>query len=313
MALFQVVGIVAAVLLVSILFGAYWQVAVGLTLCLFSVPGLFASRARLLALAKYIGTKNHYLARTACLIGLVVGLSFLGAAVGRFNSLDRKGTLTREDAEALVRKQLEEKLRGKVDSVQLRDERGGGFVGEAKQGTAIWDVRVQIQDDGISWEAEPRETKQEPMPKDPLAKQLAVDMYRAASQGDFGRVVDFIWPNLVEEAGGRKQLIKLMEETMGDLKAKGISVPSVEVGEPLESVQDGPYTFVVIPTRATMNTKRGTLTGRSFVLAISKDGGLSWKFVEGAGLAEQSDRDSFKPKLPQSLRFPTHEPPRLAK
>ncbi|HEY2911700.1 MAG TPA: hypothetical protein VGI99_15715, partial [Gemmataceae bacterium] len=109
------------------------------------------------------------------------------------------------------------------------------------------------------------------------------------------------------------QLIKVMEEAMSDLKAKGFSVPSVEVGEPLEPVQDGPRTFVVFPTRTRVKTMRGTLTGRSFVLAISNDGGSSWKFVEGAGLAEQADRDSFKPKLPQSLRFPTHVPLRPAK
>lgn len=311
--MFQVVAIVGAVLLGAILLGTYWQLAIGLVLVVVSTTGAFASRQRLLALSHRIGTRNHYLARGACLVGLVLGLMFLGAVAKRFAGGGRTESFSRADAEQVVREQLEQKIRGKIDSIQLRDNAGDGFIGEARQGEIIWDVTVKIQDRGISWEAESRAAKQDSRATDSIPRKLAIEMYRALARGDYEQVVDCMWPGTVEEAGGREQLIKFMNETVAELKTKGTSVQAAEVEDSTEMVQDGTYTFVVLPTRNIVNTSRGKFTGRSFVLAISTDGGTSWKFVEGTALADQNDRDAFKPELPQSLRFPIHEPPRPAK
>lgn len=144
-------------------------------------------------------------------------------------------------------------------------------------------------------------------------QRLAEELNQAFTRGDYERMADLTWPGVVEEAGGREELIELLRGAAEDFKRKGVSVGAVRIDAPGVMVADGAHTFAVLPTATGATTPRGKLAGRSFLLAISTDGGRNWQFVEGAGLVTPAERAEFVPKLPQALSFPPHEPLRPVK
>lgn len=244
-------------------FDIIWQWMVGAILVGLSASGVFASSARLARMSKRIGTENSAIARVISVVGLIIGLAFIGAAA--------KNTF------------------------------------ENKSGNGNEPSRTKTRDSSMP-------PNPVPPPKEGSAvKQAAEEMYFAASTGNYSRVVDFVWQGIVEEAGGRDNMIQLYEEAVRAIRGKGISDHRVYVEEPKVMVVEGKYTFTILPTRHELDSSKGKLGGKSFVLAISTDDGKSWGFVEGTGLATQNDRDDFSPKLPKSLQFPEHQRPQLIK
>ena len=94
--------------------------------------------------------------------------------------------ISRVEAERLVREQMEQQTLKKVDSIQLRDDANGGFVGEAKLGSVAWDVTVTVRDGKVSWEAAPNADKPDPAP---LVTPHAEDKAVAFVEGLKGNVI----------------------------------------------------------------------------------------------------------------------------
>jgi hypothetical protein len=219
----------------------------------------------------------------------------------------------------MLRAQVRDRTGKPVDRLRLSEGPDGNFVGEMHIGPVVYDVKVTVSGREMTWDAMVRRAEAPP----PITtrssgppsgtRKLAEKMYAAAIKGDFATTVDLTWAGIVEEAGGREHMIDMLRESMKELEKRDIKIVSVRVGEPGELVTEGAYTFAALPTQNEMTVPAGRLIGESFVLAISADGGKTWGFVEGAGLAEPADRDRFTPKIPASLRIPPHKKPILVR
>jgi hypothetical protein len=111
----------------------------------------------------------------------------------------------------------------------------------------------------------------------------------------------------IGEYGGRKKAIELAETALKEVKAKGITVKGVQIGEPGKQFTQGKHSFVVVPTVTEMTFPKGTLRKKSYRLGISADGGKTWTFVDGTGSKSQAIRDKVLPKLPEKLVLPQDE------
>jgi hypothetical protein len=100
---------------------------------------------------------------------------------------------------------------------------------------------------------------------------------------------------------------------MKQLKEKGFSFRSVEVSEPAEFVEEGKDTFVVVPTTTEMTAPGGKIVVKSYLLAISPDGGKAWTFVDGNGIDTAEKREKILPKLPEKLKLPEAQEPEFIK
>src|SRR5579871_1237175 len=142
-----------------------------------------------------------------------------------------------------------------------------------------------------------------------VVKKKAKEIGEALKQDDYAKVVDLTYPKVVELMGGREKMIGALTDGMKQLKEKGFSFRSVEVGEPAEFVEGEKDTFVVVPTTTEMTAPGGKIVVKSYLLGISPDGGKAWTFVDGNGIGTVERREKILPKLPEKLKLPDpHEP-----
>src|SRR5262249_8984521 len=121
------------------------------------------------------------------------------------------------------------------------------------------------------------------------------------------------YPKIVEMMGGREKMIEALKDGMKQLKEKGFSFRSVEVGEPAEFAEEGKDTFVVVPTTTEMAAPGGKIVVKSYLLGISPDGGKAWTFVDGNGIGTAENREQVLPKLPEKLKLPEVQEPTFIK
>jgi hypothetical protein len=144
-------------------------------------------------------------------------------------------------------------------------------------------------------------------------RKTAQEVGDATLKGDYGTLVDRTWDGVVKLIGGREKMIALVEMGLKRLKDQGVVMKAYQVGEPGEFQTEGSNTFAVVPTRLEMTIPDGKAVAKSYLLAVSPDGGKTWKFVDGAGMNNKEFRDKGLPKLPAKLKLPKIEKPEVIK
>lgn len=145
----------------------------------------------------------------------------------------------------------------------------------------------------------------------PAVKRLAETVAAATVAGDHKTVIALTYPPVVKEMGGADKAVAATAKLMDELRAKGITLTAVKVGEPGKPVTGGGKTYVVVPTRTELAAPQGTVRSKSFLLAISTDAGKTWTFADGTGLAKKAARDKVLPDLPAALTLPEREKPEV--
>ena len=84
------------------------------------------------------------------------------------------------------------------------------------------------------------------------------------------------------------------------------------VEAPVEVLTGGPHLFAVVPDTLKFTIPGGTLTQKSFLLAVSEDQGKTWTFIDGAGLVKIKVRDML-PNFPKDAKLPEKQPPVIEK
>lgn len=153
---------------------------------------------------------------------------------------------------------------------------------------------------------------QEPL-KPVEIKKLAEGLADATLKGDYAKVIDGTHEGLVKLLGGRDEAIKTAETSMKAVAEKGITVTKFTVGDPGGLFTEGAYTFTVLPTVVELKSPAGKVVQKSYLLGISGDGGKTWKFADGAGIADKRVRERVLPKLPTKLELPEPSKPEVVK
>jgi hypothetical protein len=104
--------------------------------------------------------------------------------------------------------------------------------------------------------------------------------------GDFEALLDSTYPKILELAGGRGKMLAVLKSEVAKWEAQKIKIVSYEVGEPGEVKSAGAKLVAVVPTEMKMEVPGALYTQKSFMLAVSADGGKVWKFISGSHLNE---------------------------
>lgn len=110
---------------------------------------------------------------------------------------------------------------------------------------------------------------------------------RAFVSGDYSKVLDATYPQLVVMGGGKAKLLASIETEMKEMRDLGLKVISHTVGEPRPSVRAGTKLLAVVPTMVKMESPDSLITQESFWLAVSTDDGKTWTFLDGSLLTEE--------------------------
>jgi hypothetical protein len=132
-------------------------------------------------------------------------------------------------------------------------------------------------------------------------------MEDAATSYNNAKLVDLMYPKIVEQAGGRDKLLELMTTGQKEMGEQGVRVKSTTLGDPIQVMTEGSKMYAVLPETIVLNAPGGTLTNRGCLIGISDDAGKTWSFVDGAA-GEKTIR-GFVPELPKDLKIPDREKP----
>jgi hypothetical protein len=124
-------------------------------------------------------------------------------------------------------------------------------------------------------------------------------------------LVRYTLPALVEEMGGRDEMIKALTETSLKHKKHGFAITAVLFAAEQSIVNDSANYFAIVPfeLEATMPGGRH-VTQPSFLIGFSKDVGRNWQFADGSGFEKDPARlKTLLPGFPDSLPLPAAKPP----
>ncbi|HEX8559268.1 MAG TPA: hypothetical protein VF668_14275 [Pyrinomonadaceae bacterium] len=144
------------------------------------------------------------------------------------------------------------------------------------------------------------------------ARQLraqAEECNRAFVEGDFGRLADYTYPKLVTLLGGREKMVDYLRKSVAEMKADGFEPLSYAPSEPTQVLRAGRETYAVVPATLRMRAPDGVLVSESFMIAVSADGGKTWKFLSG-GSATPAQLRALLPRVAGRLRPPAPAPVR---
>ena len=144
-----------------------------------------------------------------------------------------------------------------------------------------------------------------------LQEQLT-QMTHAFISNDYETLVKFTYPALVEKAEGSEKSFGRIKKDIEDLKAEGITFDSISVGQPTIFVNAGEEIHTLIPETLFLNVPRGTLMQESYLIAITRDKGGNWYFLDAAEM-DSSNVTKTLPHYNFDLKLPPQMDPILIK
>lgn len=103
---------------------------------------------------------------------------------------------------------------------------------------------------------------------------------RATFKGDAKTITIYTYPALVELTGGKEKFQQLITDRMAKLKYQGINKFDGIIGSPGKFLTAGNEIHCLLPEDIFLTTMAGRYKSKSYLLGISKDGGINWTFLD---------------------------------
>ena len=113
-----------------------------------------------------------------------------------------------------------------------------------------------------------------------VVKKQAEAIAAAEMKGHYEVVTAHTYPKLVFAVGGKDKMTATIKQAMEMLKAQGLTIESIVVGSPGKFYKAGTEIHCLVPERTAITTSNSRLVNNSYMLAISKDGGKFWYFLD---------------------------------
>jgi hypothetical protein len=141
-------------------------------------------------------------------------------------------------------------------------------------------------------------------------KSQAELVIRAVLEKDHAMMATLTHSALVEQLGGRDRFIQKLESIAAEIQGEGFRFKTAKLGEPTQPVESAGEYYVIFPYSFVMAGSDVEMIGKTFLICVSKDGGRTWKFLDGHSAA--GDRDKLKtvlPHFPDQLQLPEPQQP----
>ena len=130
----------------------------------------------------------------------------------------------------------------------------------------------------------------------------------AAIEGDWETLMQHTYPTIVEQIGGEELFLQMLESGMQDMETSGVRFLDVEFGKPGEPHNAEKEIHCLIPQTLLMKVEAGKLKVESHLLAISRDGGENWFFIDTALMSMESIK-GILPNFNNDLKIPAKKSP----
>jgi|SRR5690606_3100034 len=145
--------------------------------------------------------------------------------------------------------------------------------------------------------------------KDEIKKQVQV-VVDATLAHHYETVIEKTYPSLIKLMGGKEIALKTITDGMNNLESQNIRLDSVIIGTPRDIYIAGDELHVLVPETLVMSTPKGKLVTLSYSLAISKDDGVTWLFLD---VGERTNKNivDLLPNFNNDLIIPPKQKPIL--
>lgn len=127
--------------------------------------------------------------------------------------------------------------------------------------------------------------------------------YAAAfAKRDFDKVIDLTLPKIVDMGGGKELMVKDLHDERLQVVKNGMDYISASVGAPGEIFTANGDQQLVIPVTYKIVSNLSELDLEAKLLAVSKDDGKSWYFLDVAKYDKESLK-SFYTNLSEEIQF----------
>ncbi len=113
-----------------------------------------------------------------------------------------------------------------------------------------------------------------------VVKKQAEAVAEAEMKGHYEVVASHTYPKLLLAVGGKDKMTATIKQASEMLKAQGLTIESITVGSPGKFYKAGTEIHCLVPERTAITTSNSRLVNNSYMLAISKDGGKFWYFLD---------------------------------
>lgn len=104
-------------------------------------------------------------------------------------------------------------------------------------------------------------------------------MANALLQKNYSTIIDYTYPKLVEMAGGKQALLNATKSAFEKMDESFI-IEKITFGVPQKIYVAGKELHCIVPETLSINTNKGKMQATYSLLAISRDNGNKWYFIE---------------------------------
>lgn len=146
-----------------------------------------------------------------------------------------------------------------------------------------------------------------------LLKENATAMATSFLEGDYKTFVKYTYPKVVQLMGGEEKMILAVKNGIDQMGKEGFSIKAVNVGLTSQAVYAGKELHTLVFQSIIMSAPGGTLTANSYLIAVSRDGGKNWYFVDTAPLHDKNTLKAIFPQYNNQLKIPEKQSPIFVK
>lgn len=110
----------------------------------------------------------------------------------------------------------------------------------------------------------------------------------AQIHGDYEILLDFTYPALIEKAGGREAMKRILKQIQETKINKGQKLMKLTFGKQIEYSTNATEVHAIVPVTTKTKVPGGTITTESSLIAVGTEGRENWYFIETTSINEQN-------------------------
>lgn len=141
-----------------------------------------------------------------------------------------------------------------------------------------------------------------------VIEQQAEEMISSMKTGDIEPLLDHTLPELLEMGGGRETMKTLITQMLASTKEQGFTIDTIYVGKAGDIYEAGDDLHALIAQYLILGFEGGYIESESTLLAISKDKGKFWYFIDVKQLTDEI-REALLPVMNENMVIPEPKEP----
>jgi len=113
-------------------------------------------------------------------------------------------------------------------------------------------------------------------------KKQAEEMAQALLKHDYEKFASFVYPDILYLMGGKDEMIQTIKDGQNAMNEQGYGLMSILISEPSEMIDTAGELQCTIKQTMEMKAPGGRLVSLSTLVAVSKDSGKTWFFIDAS-------------------------------